>query len=144
MITMMSSMVMDRHGDARGNGKLEPATVTLPCEQLWDFGVDLEFFLASLTLYRDDSPLSNMNPLLELDEKRKDPSLVITDTLGSPELGISTLTSSADPGMSPAAASEAATASAQVIQPAGVTVSLQLSPSMIDIGSITIFQSGCS
>ena len=78
-----------------------------------------------------------MNPLFELDEKTKDPSLTITDTLGSPELGISTLTSSADP-MSPVAASEAATASAQVIQPTGITVSLQLSPSMIDIGSITI------
>jgi hypothetical protein len=79
-----------------------------------------------------------MNPL---DEKPKDPSLTITDTLGSPE--ISTLTSSADP-MSPVAADEAATASAQVIQPAGVTVSLQLSPSMIDISSITIVRSGCS
>jgi hypothetical protein len=65
-----------------------------------------------------------MNPLFELDEKPKDPSPTITDTLGSPELGISTLTSSVDP---PVAASEAATASAQVIQPAGVTVSLRLS-----------------
>ena len=87
--------------------------------------------------------LSDMNPLFELDEKHKDPSLTIADTLGSPELGISTLTSSADL-VSPIAASEAATASAQVIQPPGVTVSLQLSPSMIDIGSITIVRSGRS
>ena len=85
--------------------------------------------------------LSDMNPLFEIDEKPKDPSLTITDTLRSPELGISTLTSSAHP-MSPA--NEAATASAQVIQPASVTVSLQLSPSMIDIGSITIVRSGRS
>jgi hypothetical protein len=46
-----------------------------------------------------------MEPLLELDEKLREPSLTIADTLGSsPELGTATLTS-------------AATTSPQVIQP---------------------------
>jgi hypothetical protein len=57
--------------------------------------------------------LSDMEPPFELDEKPRDPSLTIADTLGSsPELGISTLTNAATP-------------SAQVIQP---VVSLERSP----------------
>jgi hypothetical protein len=57
--------------------------------------------------------LSDMELLFELDEKPRDPSLTIADTLASsPELGTSTLAS-------------AATTSAQFIQP---VVSLERSP----------------
>ena len=70
---------------------------------------ELELVLSSV----NHCPLQDMEPLFELDEKPRDPSLIIADTLGSSlELGTSMLTG-------------AATTSAQVIPP---VVSLERSP----------------
>ena len=81
------------------------------------------------------------------DEKRKDPSLAL-DILGpSSELATSTLTLSVDPTVSSVSASAAtigaASASNQVNQATGVTVSLQRHSLHVYISSIVI-QSGCS
>jgi len=66
-------------------------------------------------------------------KKQKDPSLIITDTLGSgPEPATATSTSIIIRGTSdpiPSVPANAATASVQAIQATGVTVSVQLGPS---------------